>query len=95
MRLPLSPIGLHSNTSHTSHGSSDDIFPDETPADSVSPSVDPEATGSNPTPSEGGKQSGDDFWKDLLAKIRAAKAWAWKIFSTIKDDKESESGEDG
>lgn len=91
LRLPLRPIGLHSDASQSSNDSLKDTPVDEVPGDSASLTVDPAVPGSNKTSSEDDHQSSDDIWDRLLAKVKAAKAWAWKIFVTVKDDTESDS----
>lgn len=92
LRLPLRPIGLHLNISHSSNDSSKVILSDEAPADFAASTEDSEVDSSNGTESEGDKQSTYDFWEDLLAKMKAAKAWAWKTFQKVKD-KESDPAE--
>lgn len=91
LRLPLVPIGLHSDLPPT-----DDDFPTDLPSDHIMPTVPatPDTitsatsvikmpTGQSESDSkENDAEESKSFWDYLKAKLDAAKSWAIGVFSS-------------
>ena len=93
LRLPLVPIGLHSDLPPTDDDSPIDFPPDPTPTVPATPDITPPATSvsSSPTSTDQSEnnstgtdaEKSESFWDYLKAKLEAAKSWAVGVFSSI------------
>lgn len=103
LRLPLVPIGLHSDLSPTDDDSPIDLPSDPTPTVPATPNITALATSalSTTTPTdqsendskENNAEVSESFWDYLKAKLEAAKSWAVGVFSstTTKTDEPTDS----
>lgn len=90
LRLPLVPIGLHSDLPLTDDDSPTDFPSDPTPTVATTSDLAASATSVVNTPtsqSEGNAKENDaeengSFWDYLKAKLDAAKSWAVSVFSS-------------
>lgn len=102
LRLPLVPIGLHSDLPPTDDDSPIDLPSDPTPTVPATPDITALATSalSTPTPTdqsentseENDAEKSESFWDYLKAKLEAAKSWAVGVFSsaTTKTDESTD-----
>ena len=104
LRLPLVPIGLHSDLPPTDDDSPIDFPSDPPPTVPATPDITALATSAlnTPTPTDQSENNSEEndaemiesFWAYLKAKLEAAKSWAVGIFSstTTKTDESTDPG---
>ncbi|PYH90466.1 nucleotide pyrophosphatase family protein [Aspergillus ellipticus CBS 707.79] len=97
LRLPLKPVGLHSDEdapeldrpSDPPSSTSDTAAPVKTPSAEMTTSATPSETAPGPQPepdSESDDEQGLTWWGTLWDKIEDVKDWATDIYDTVKDN---------